>query len=85
MKRKFQVKKKSHIRHWGNGYLNVRRWNKTAEDCYILGCNCSKCPIYEIYFKDKPQKCFMKYAVWEMVRKFGIPDNLKKTKKENVK
>ena len=67
----------------------IRRWTATAKECYLRGCICnaevfggieghmrpdfSPCPIYELYFKSKRQKCQMKHAVLELVRKFGIP------------
>lgn len=68
---------------WGKT-IQVRRWNKTAADCYKLGCDCQKCPIYETYFKGKPYKCQMKIAVFEMVRKFGTPDSLIRKDEENL-
>ena len=53
---------------------NFKNWTPTAKDCYIIGCNCSKCNIYKIYFKNSVFKCRMKEAVIELVRKFGKPD-----------
>lgn len=58
----------------------IRRWNRTAIDCYRIGCNCQICPIYEMYFKKQHEKCRMKGAVIEMVRRFGLPDELKGSK-----
>ena len=49
-------------------------WTPTAVECYKLGCRCSKCLLYEIYFKDKVFKCKMKDTVIELVRKIGTPD-----------
>lgn len=54
----------------------LRRWNETAKDCYMRGCICKGCPIYELYFKNSIKKCQMKGAVVELVRKFGIPEDL---------
>ena len=52
---------------------NVKEWNKTAIDCYNIGCDCSKCFIYETYFKDKYYTCKMKYYVQLMLNQLGIP------------
>lgn len=56
----------------------IRDWNNTAKDCYKIGCVCQDCPIYELYFENSNKKCQMKYVVREMVRRFGIPDDLKR-------
>jgi hypothetical protein len=48
-------------------------WTPTAVDCYRIGCNCSKCNIYKLYFKDSTYNCKMKDVVFELVRKFGVP------------
>ena len=47
----------------------TRRWTKSAEDCYMLGCDCSKCDTAVIM----ESKCCMKPIVLELVRKFGAP------------
>lgn len=60
--------------------VTVRRWNRTAAECYLRDCICEGCPIYERYFRPVNGKCCMKWAVMEMVRKFGIPEALKKIK-----
>ena len=52
---------------------NSKNWTQTAIDCYSLGCNCSKCNIYKIYFSKSIFKCKMKESVIELVRKLGIP------------
>lgn len=52
---------------------DVKEWNKTAIDCFQLGCNCSKCFIYHTYFKDKYYTCKMKYYVQLMLEKLGEP------------
>ena len=51
-----------------------KNWTKAAEECYLLGCNCSKCNIYKIYFSKSVFKCKMKETVIELVRKYGKPD-----------
>lgn len=48
-------------------------WTPTALDCYELGCICSKCNIYKIYFEKSAYKCKMKEKVFELVRKYGKP------------
>lgn len=60
----------------------IRRWNRTAEECYKIGCNCQRCPIYEHYFKGSKETCKMKGFVIEMVRRFGITDEMKR--KDNI-
>ena len=50
-----------------------KNWTNTAVDCYLLGCNCSKCNLYKIYFKKNIFKCKMKDTVIELVRKLGKP------------
>lgn len=51
----------------------TRRWTRSAEECYELGCICSKCKIPEIM--ETP--CQMKASVIELVRKFGKPEHIK--------
>ena len=46
----------------------------TAIDCYKLGCSCSKCNLYKLYFEGGVFKCKMKDTVIELVRKFGAPE-----------
>ena len=53
---------------------NCKNWTPTAVECYLLGCNCSKCNIYKIYFSKNYFKCKMKETVIELVRKLGKPD-----------
>ena len=52
----------------------TKQWTPTAVDCYLLGCTCSKCFLYQIYFLDSGIKCRMKDVVIELVRKFGKPE-----------
>lgn len=53
-------------------------WTPTAIDCYHLGCICSKCYLYKIYFAPQGTKCRMKDSVIELVRKLGIPQEGRK-------
>ena len=53
-------------------------------ECYLRGCICEGCPIYENYCKLGGWTCQMKAAVLATVQKFGIPQNLIKTDKENL-
>lgn len=48
-------------------------WTPTAIECYELGCRCSKCNIYKLYFASNMFKCKMKETVIELVRKAGAP------------
>lgn len=47
----------------------LRRWTQTAIDCYLIGCDCSKCKLKKILTID----CQMKQTVIELVKKFGAP------------
>ena len=48
-------------------------WTQSAVDCYNIGCRCSKCNLYKIYFQKSVFKCKMKETVIELVRKIGAP------------
>jgi hypothetical protein len=50
-----------------------KNWTPTAVDCYSIGCICSKCSLYNIYFSHSDGKCRMKETVIELVRKLGAP------------
>ena len=50
-----------------------KNWTPTAIDCYSLGCSCSKCNLYKIYFLKSGIRCRMKDTVIELVRRLGIP------------
>ncbi len=50
----------------------TKNWTPTAKECYKLGCNCSKCILYKIYFY-KYHNCKMKETVIELVKRFGAP------------
>jgi len=52
----------------------AENWTPTAVDCYKIGCQCSKCNLYKIYFSDGNKKCKMKETVIELVRKIGVPN-----------
>lgn len=51
--------------------VKAYRWTESAIDCYRLGCNCSRCPTYQLITH---QKCRMKYTVIALVRDIGVPD-----------
>lgn len=50
-----------------------KNWTPTAIDCYKLGCVCSKCNLYKIYFQNNNIRCRMKDTVIELVRRLGVP------------
>ena len=50
-----------------------KNWTPTAIDCFSIGCICSKCNLYKLYFKNNIFKCQMKQTVIELVRKYGKP------------
>ena len=50
-----------------------KNWTSTAIDCYKLGCMCSRCNLYKIYFSNSSMKCRMKETVIELVRRIGAP------------
>lgn len=50
-----------------------KKWTQSAIDCYNIGCQCSKCGLYHLIFKNSESKCVMKHTVIELVRKIGIP------------
>jgi hypothetical protein len=52
--------------------INNWLWTNAAIDCYKRGCVCSGC-YFENFFTDEHQKCQMKFAVIELVKKFGRP------------
>ena len=51
-----------------------RIWTKSAIDCYSIGCVCSKCYLYKVFFSKKNYKCKMKAAVIELIKNIGVPD-----------
>lgn len=54
-----------------------KSWTSAAIDCYMLGCSCYKCNLNKIYFLNSNFKCKMKETVIELVRRYGIPDEIK--------
>ena len=50
--------------------FKVKKWTPSSAFCYSIRCNCSKCYLAEIL----ETKCKMKAVVFELIRKFGIPD-----------
>ena len=59
-------------------------WTPSAKDCYSIGCNCSKCNLYKIYFSNSILKCMMKQTVIELVRKFGKPSLNKENNEKSL-
>jgi len=56
---------------------NSKNWTPTAIDCYSIGCSCSKCNLYKIYFSEGNFRCRMKETVIELVRRLGAPKEVK--------
>ena len=54
-----------------------KNWTPTAIECYELGCSCSKCSLYKLYFSEGLFKCRMKETVIELVRRVGAPKEMK--------
>ena len=52
---------------------NSKSWTPTAVDCYTIGCSCSRCNLYKLYFFQSGIRCRMKDTVIELVRRLGIP------------
>ncbi len=51
-----------------------KNWTQTAIECYRIGCMCSKCGLYKIYFENSEAECKMKATVIELVRRHGAPE-----------
>jgi len=49
-------------------------WTPTAIECYKIGCMCSKCNLYKMYFSKRNYKCRMKDTVIELVKQVGLPE-----------
>ena len=64
---------------------DIRRWTRGAIDCYMRGCICQDCPIYELIFRHYPRGRQMKYAVIATVRKFGILGSMERKTGEITK
>lgn len=69
--------------NYGFYQYSVRRWTKSAMECYMRGCKREGCPINENYCKRGGWTCKMKTAVLATVRKLGLPQELVKKNKEN--
>ena len=52
--------------------FTLKRWSVGAKQCYLRGCVCEGC-FYNDFFTDSKQKCRMKSAVFELVKKIGAP------------
>lgn len=50
-----------------------KNWTPAAMDCYFIGCSCSRCNLYKIYFMNTDFHCKMKETVIELVRRYGAP------------
>lgn len=50
------------------------KWTDSAIDCYLIGCMCSKCYLYKVFFSKSTSICRMKETVIELVRQIGIPE-----------
>ncbi len=62
-------------------------WNRTAIECYEIGCQCEICFLYRVYFNNSPDECKMKKVVKKLIRKVGIPLQYEKKicqKKRNI-
>ena len=59
----------------------LRRWTKSAIDCYNRGCVCKGCE----YQKILSCHCRMKLTVLELVRLLGKPENIKHTAEDITK
>lgn len=52
----------------------AKEWTKSAIDCYSIGCMCSKCFLYHVFFSKKNYECKMKYMVIKLVKNLGTPE-----------
>lgn len=59
---------------------SLRRWTRSAIECYKIGCVCSKCYIPKLL--ESLKKCNMKPYVLESVKIFGKPDE-KRLREDN--
>jgi len=51
-----------------------KKWTQSAIDCYKIGCRCSKCNLFKVFFSKRNYKCRMKEVVIELVRQVGVPE-----------
>ena len=49
--------------------VKYTQWTKSAIECYLRGCICRNCSVYNAIGK----RCKMKKAVLYLVRKYGMP------------
>lgn len=52
------------------------KWTIGAIQCYKRGCRCKGCYISKTYPETLYYRCSMKYCVRELIRKFGLPDDV---------
>lgn len=57
-----------------------KTWTLSALECYQIGCKCSICNLYKLFFSKRGTKCKMKETVIELVRKCGVPKQINSTK-----
>ena len=50
-----------------------RRWSEGAIECYKRNCVCFNCPTHDLI----GDQCKMKYAVLQLVKNYGLPDEIK--------
>ena len=59
---------------------NPRRWTYGAVECYKIGCMCSRCNEVP---DDVKKHCKMKFAVIELVKKYGRPTKEYRQRRKN--
>lgn len=64
------------------GLAEPRKWTLGAIMCYQRGCRCEGCFISKTYTQTLKERCAMKHCVRELIRKFGLPDEV--TMKKNL-
>ena len=50
--------------------MNPKQWTDGSIFCYKRGCNCDGCFVRDLITS---QRCYMKVAVIELVKKYGAP------------
>ena len=58
-----------------NGLLEYENWTETAIQCYKSKFPCETCKLR--YRLETLNPCRMKEAVMQLIRKFGLPEELK--------
>ncbi len=56
--------------------IEPSKWTFDAYQCYKRGCNCNGCFIQKTYIETLKNRCAMKYCVKQLIRKFGLPNDL---------